>query len=237
MSKTHRLFIKQGICKGKVRITGDEARHAKVLRLKKGDKVEVFDKQRITGLGTIEKVDKNSVEISILSTSKVRKTGILRALACSAPKNKRFDMLVQKSTELGIDKFIPIITKRSVVKPRETKIERLKKIAVEAAKQSKRKTIPEISSAISVEEIIQNSSEYDAKLIASIKGKRIKEVLKSVKPKKIICLIGPEGGFTDEEINLALENGFKAVNLGDNILRVETAGIAILSAINYEYEL
>ncbi|MBD3361635.1 RsmE family RNA methyltransferase [Candidatus Woesearchaeota archaeon] len=252
MAKTRQFYSKTPICEGKVRIEREEARHIHVLRLKPGDKIELFDDKGNYGLGTIEKMGKKGVEVNITQVRKVRKHPISRVLASAAPKNKRFDVLLQKATEIGVDVFIPIITKRSVVKPSETKIDRLKKIAIEAAKQCRRKTVPEIKKAITVEELIKNSSEYHFKLIADVKGKKIKEVLRSVtrknkvfcaqknqnfscEPKKILCLIGPEGGFTDEEIKTALEKGFIAVNLGKNILRVETAGICILSTINYEY--
>ncbi len=235
MAKPKKFYVKQGVYEGKVRLEGEELRHLKVLRLKPGDQIKVFDAKGRAGLGTIEKVGVKSSEIKIQHVEKVRRSPILRVLASSAPKNKRFDVLLQKATELGIDKFFPIITKRSVVKPGSTKIERLKKIAIEAAKQSGRNYVPEINSLISVEKMIKNSKEYDLKLILDPKGKQIKEVLRGLKPKKILCLIGPEGGFTDEEIDLAVKNGFKIVSLGKNILRVETAGIAVLSTINYEY--
>ncbi|MBN1645389.1 16S rRNA (uracil(1498)-N(3))-methyltransferase [Candidatus Woesearchaeota archaeon] len=237
MSKTRRFHTKNRIYEGKVRLGGDEIRHIKVLRLKKGAKIEVFNDKGEIGLGTIEKVGETGTDVYIDRVSKVRKSPILTVLACSAPKNRRFDMLIQKATELGVNKIIPISTKRSVVKPGATKLERLKRISIEAAKQSGRNTTPEISSLIAVERLIKNSKEYDLKLILDPKGTKIKEVLTSVKPKKIICLIGPEGGFTDEEIKSAKENGFIPTSLGQRILRVETAGITILSTINYEYEL
>ncbi len=235
MVKTRRFHIKQRICEGKVRLEGDEIRHLKVLRLKKGDQIEVFNDKRESGLGTIEKVGMKGVEVCIEGVEKVRKSLILRVLACSAPKNKRFDVLLQKATELGVDKIIPISTKRSIAKPSETKINRLKKIIIEAAKQSGRNSVPELNSLITVEKLIKNSREYDLKLVLDPKGKQIKEVLKGVTRKKIICLVGPEGGFTDEEISLAVENGFEVVSLGKGILRVETAGIAVLSMLNYEF--
>ena len=235
MAKTRRFYIKQRIYEGKVRLEGDEIRHFRVLRLKKGDQVEVLNSQGEYGLGTIKKAGLKEVEIDIQQIGKVRRSPILRVLACCAPKNKRFDMLLQKTTELGIDEFIPIISKRSVVKPSETKINRLKKIIIEAAKQSGRNSIPKLNSAITVEKLMDLTKEYDLKIILDLKGKKIKEVIKGVKCKKIICLIGPEGGFTDEEIKLAKKNGFKTASLGSNILRVETAGIVVLSTINYEF--
>ena len=237
MRQTRRFHSKQELTEGKVRITGEEARHMHVFRLKQGDKVDLFDDLGTIGLGTIEQIEKESIEIKIDEIQKVRKTGIIKTIATAVPKGKRFDLLIQKATELGADKIIPLITKRTVVKPRETKIERLKKVAIEAAKQSKQNKIPEITEPVTVDKLIEMTADYELKIIASPNADRtIKEVKQDRKTQKIICLIGPEGGFTNEEIALAETNNFIPVSLGKEILRTETAGIAVLAMINYEYE-
>lgn len=237
MRQTRRFHSKQEITEGKVSITEEEARHMHVFRLKQGDKVELFDDLGTIGLGTIETIEKESIEIKITEIQKVRKTGVFKAIATAVPKGKRFDLLIQKATELGADKIILLTTKRTIVKPRETKIERLKKIAVEAAKQSKQNKIPEITEPVTVDKLIEITAEYELKIIAQPNAdKTIKEVMQSTKPQKIICLIGPEGGFTNEEIALAEKNNFIPASLGQEILRTETAGIAVLAMMNYEYD-
>lgn len=236
MRQTRRFHSKQELCEGKVSISGEEARHMHVFRLKQGDKVELLDDLGTIGLGTIEQIEKESIEIKIEEIQKVRKTGIIKTIATAVPKGKRFDLLIQKATELGADKIIPLITKRTVVKPRETKIERLKKIAIEAAKQSKQNKIPEITEPVTVDKLVEMTPDYELKLIAQPNADRtIKEVMQDRKPQKIICLIGPEGGFTNEEIALAEKNNFISVRLCKEILRTETAGIAVLAMMNYEY--
>jgi len=238
MRPIRRFYSKQQLAEGKVSITGEEARHIHVFRLKQGDQVELFDEQGKEGLGTIENIGKDTILVDIQKIQKVRKTSINTTLATSIPKGKRFDLLIQKATELGADKIIPLITKRTIVKPRETKIERLKKVAIEAAKQSKRNISPEITEPITVDKLIEITSDYELKLIASPNAdKTIKEVLQSVKPQRIICMIGPEGGFTNEEIALAETNNFIPVSLGEEVLRTETAGMTVLTMINYEYKL
>ncbi len=237
MRQTRRFHSKQELAEGKVSISGEEARHMHVFRLKQGDQVELFDDLGTIGLGTIENIEKEAIEVKLDEITKVRKTGIIKTIAIAVPKGKRFDLLIQKATELGADKIIPLITKRTVVKPRETKIERLKKIAIEAAKQSKQNKIPEITEPVTVDKLMVMTADYELKLIASPNADRtIKEAMQSTKPQKIICLIGPEGGFTNEEIALAEKNEFVPVQLGKEILRTETAGIAVLAMINYEYE-
>jgi len=220
-----------------VRIEGEEARHMHVLRLKKGDQICLFDGKGSELRGKIEAIGPRKVEITVSAREKVRISPISVDLATAVPKGKRFDWLIQKATELGIVRIRPIIAHRSVVKPKKgAKSERWSKIAVEAAKQSQRSTVPEITDALKFEEFIDFTDEYDLKLIALPTAKQgLKEVLRKRKPKRIVCLIGPEGGFIDEEIAEAKRKEFIPVKLGKEILRIETAGIALLSMINYEY--
>ena len=173
----------------------------------------------------------------MLAREKVRIKGVSVDLATAVPKGKRFDWLIQKATELGIVSITPLVTHRSVVKPKgKQKSERWHRIGVEAAKQSQRKTIPEVAEPLSFDDFIEFIDGYDLKLIALPTEKQhLKDVLRKRKPKRIVCLIGPEGDFIDEEIKKAIAAGFFPVNLGEHILRIVTAGIAMLSMINYEY--
>lgn len=238
MAKITRFFSKNLPSGRKVSIEGEEVRHMHVLRLKKGDQICLFDGKGKELKGKIEAIEPKKVEIKVVAREKVRINSISMDLAIAVPKGKRFDWLIQKATELGIVRIIPLITQRSVVKPEKSaKSERWSKIGIEAAKQSKRSTIPEITKAIKFEDFVNFTNEYDLKLIALPTAKQgLKEVLRKRKPKRIVCLIGPEGGFIDEEIEKAKQNNFIEVTLGKEILRVETAGIAMLSMIKYEYE-
>ncbi|MBW2973539.1 16S rRNA (uracil(1498)-N(3))-methyltransferase [Candidatus Woesearchaeota archaeon] len=237
MAKITRFFSEK-LSKGQiVRIQGEEARHIHVLRLRKGDKICLFDGKGGEIIGKISSISPRIVEIEVLAREKVRTSGISVDLAIAIPKGKRFDWLIQKATELGIERIIPLITKRSVVQPKNSKkSERWARIGVEAAKQSQRTTIPEITGPLNFKDFIEFTDEYDLKLMALPTAKQhLKNALQKRRPRRIICLIGPEGGFTDEEIKKAQQKNFTPISLGKEILRIETAGIAMLAMIKYEY--
>ena len=145
---------------------------------------------------------------------------------------------MQKATELGVDTIIPILTTRSVIKidgKEEKKIIRWQRICKEASEQSKRVTIPEISSI----KKIQDLNFEGLKIVCSTKEKNntMKKVLKNnLKYDKIIMVVGPEGGLTNEEEDELIKLGFIATSLGTNILRVETVPLYLLSVLNYEME-
>ena len=237
MAKITRFFT-QKLPRGEiVRIEGDEARHMKVLRLNKGDQICLFDGTGSEIIGQIEAIGPRKVEIKVVAREKVSTTGVLVDLAISVPKGKRWDWLIQKATEIGVDRIIPVLAKRGVVIPKkESKSERWTRIAVEAAKQSQRATVPGITEPVKFDDLMDFTDEYDLKIIAAPTAKQnLKQALQKKRPKRVLCLIGPEGGFTDEEEDKAKKRGFTPVKLGKEILRVETAGIAILSMIKYEY--
>ncbi|MBW3002562.1 16S rRNA (uracil(1498)-N(3))-methyltransferase [Candidatus Woesearchaeota archaeon] len=238
MAKITRFFTKKLSSGQIVRIEGEEARHMNVLRLNKGDQICLFDGTGNEIIGQITAIEPRKVEIKVSAREKVRTTGILVDIAISVPKGKRWDWLIQKATELGVSRIIPILTKRGVVIPKkEGKSERWTRIAVEAAKQSQRSTVPGITEPVKFDDLLDFTDEYDLKMIASMTAKQdLKHALQKKKPKRILCLIGPEGGFTDEEEDKAKKRGFTPVKLGKEILRVETAGIAMLAMIKYEYK-
>ena len=154
------------------------------------------------------------------------------------------ELIIQKTTELGIHKIIPLISERSQVKlePDRTKdkLIRWQKIAKEAAEQSGRLVVPEISPIQTFENALKMAQNYQLALIPweEEKEKNLKSILKSNKTiKNILLLIGPEGGFSQSEVAQAEKAGFTPTSLGRRILRTETAGLAALAMIQYEYEL
>ena len=162
-------------------------------------------------------------------------------LAQGIAKGDKMDFIIQKSTELGVGKIIPLITERSQIRHTE-KIGRWRKIALSASRQSGRDRIPEIDEPTSFDEFInerfiQNSKTRNKGIIFSEehRDRNLKQVLSGLKNiKDIILLIGPEGGFAKEEMKAATEKGFIAASLGPRILRTETASIATMSIIQYE---
>ena len=166
------------------------------------------------------------------------------------PKADKMELIIQKSVELGVNNIIPIEMKRCVVKLKDKdkikKIERWQKISVVAAKQSGRNIIPEINQVENLKNICETFENYDIVLLAyeNEKENTIKNELKQLKEKnqnknedvKIAILIGPEGGITEEEVEIAKKKGAKIITLGKRILRTETVALNVLSIIMYELE-
>ncbi len=216
----------------------NQAHHIRdVLRLKPKDKLTIVDKNGNEYDCIIEKIQ-NTITLQIknkrLSVNKQNKINL--TIACAIPKKSNMSDIVDKLTQLGVDRIIPLKTERVVVKLDKHKEsllhERWKRIALSASQQSQRTTVPAIDVVSDIKKVILGSKDYDLKLIPTLPGKRkfLKDALNS-KPKNILVLIGPEGDFADEEIDLAKRNGFVAVSLGESVLRVETAAVTVASFI------
>ena len=224
-------------------IDSSESHHiVHVKRLKIGDNIIVFN-----GIGDefeaeIEYIEDNRVKVKInqqKTISKENSVGIVIAFAI--PKGKRSHLLVQKCTELGAHKLIPVNYARSVVKLKDdcsVKIEKWQKIAIEASKQCGRNTITEIGEVVNFDSILNTTDSYDLPLFACNQSDsdNLKNTLQEYqKPNNILSFIGPEGGFTSNEIEMAKKAGCKFVSLGCQILRVETAAIAVSAILSYHY--
>ena len=161
------------------------------------------------------------------------------SIAQSLVKEQKMDYILQKSTELGVYEIIPIYTERSIIKVKDKydqKIERWKKVVKEASEQSKRFTLPYLNRIINLNELIKEK--YDFKFVCSVneKTKTIKNVLSNVNINDtILFVIGPEGGFSEKEEKLLVDNGFQPITLGENVLRTETSSTFVLSVINYHF--
>ncbi len=221
-------------------ITGSDVHHIRdVLRLKAGDELKMLDGTGTVYSAKISEIKKERVICDILSSRNEEKTPEVKVtLAQCLPKAKKMDLIVQKCTELGAQRIIPVLSERSI--PRSGKLERWKKIAKEAAEQSGRSFIPEISPLTKFEDLLKMKNEFDLALIPWELEKRttLKKVLTTHHPNHlttILILIGPEGGFSRDEVERARSAGFIAVSLGPRILRTETAAMAMLSMIDYEY--
>ena len=227
-------------------IEGGDVNYLKnVLRLKVGDEVFIMDSKSKEYSAKITAIDKDTIKVDLIaekhpkSESKVKLT-----LAQGIPKNPKMDFVVQKATELGVLRIIPMKTERSIVKiageKEETKVNRWQKIAKEAAEQSGRLIIPFVEQIRDLKEVIRISSDFDKCIILweMEKENTIKKFLLENKGiKNLLILIGPEGGFSHDEVKLAKSQGFITVTIGSRILRTETASIAVLSMIDYELEL
>lgn len=237
-----------------IEISGSEAHHVKnVLRKKKGDAVFLFDGKGNEYKAEIERIGGLEIILKIVTkTKKDMEPKIKINLYQSIPKLKKFDFIVEKSTELGVSKIIPVVSARTqIAQIKDTdytdrKIKRWRKIALAAAKQCGRTVIPEISvitnfqDAVKSVSICKNLSESVSIIPWECEQKNtLKTVLKSLNfsiPQALNLFVGPEGGFSNAEIERACKCGVIPVTLGKRILRTETASIVIISNILYELE-
>ena len=214
----------------------DQLHHAgKVLRLKAGDKIEVINGQGVLAAANVETLTPKAISINIISVKKTQRQKPTIRLACAMPKRSKFEMIIEKATELGVDTIVPLITQQSDVKIPLAKIpskqKRFETVALSAVKQCKRLTIPTISQPVKFDTLIK---EKGTKIILSLQpdSKPIRTSLEKIKSSEEITLfIGPEGDFTPQEHALAKKHGCIAASLGPNTLRVETAAITALAII------
>lgn len=233
----HRFFITQEVSADSITISNQEQLHhlRDVLRLKVNDEVVVSDGKGNEYVCSIEELNKKQAVLTVKSKRQSKARKIKITIACSIPKKDKMDDIIDNLTQLGADSIIPMETDRVIVKlepdKREARFERWKRIALSAAQQSQRNSIPLIEPVTSIKDVVSHSQDFDLKLIPTLSGetKHIKEVLAEAKPRSILVLIGPEGDFTPEEVELAKNAGFVPVSLGDSVLRVSTAAIAVMS--------
>ena len=229
------------------KIIGDDVKHIyKVLRLVPGEKVVLNNCQGVEYLGEISSISKTEVFIKIIEKLDINNESRVEVyLFQGLPKAQKMDLIVQKGTELGITEFIPTITQRVDIKLKGEfkKLDRLNRIALEAAKQSKRSLIPIVSEPIEFEEVLGRLKTMDIFLVPYENAENIgiKRVVSDLRKngtinemKKIGIMVGPEGGFEDEEINKLKDEGAHIITLGSRILRTETAGFVATSLIQYE---
>ena len=234
-----RIFLSpEDISSDIVTITGDQARHlALVLRLKPSDMVSVLNGTGYEYECRIVSAHKKEIRAEVLSKAPYSAESPLSiTIVQGISKGERMDIAVQKSTELGATRFIPVITERTQVKQTQ-KVERWRKIALSAAEQSGRDKILDIDEPTQLEKFLDSITPVSAGIIffEEKRERNLKEVLSGFKgTKEITILIGPEGGFTKEEVATATEKGFIVASLGPRILRTETAPITALSIIQYE---
>jgi len=214
-------------------IEGDEFYHLyKVLRYRKGDKIFAFDGNGNEFLCEIEEILKDKAKIKIIEKIENREYNFNIAVAQALIKKERFEIILEKLTEIGVKEIYPIITRYTVVKPEKLK-ERWEKIILSACKQSGRQIIPKLYEIMSLSEIINISKNYEIKLFGSLNSKR--SIFDIEFKKSVLVLIGPEGGLSEDEENLLKENNFLDFRIGNFILRSETASIVSVSCLILNY--
>lgn len=245
----HKFFTsKELISENIAKIIGEDVKHIiKVLRIEAGEKVVLNDCQGTEYLAVISSTSKQEVEFEILEKLDVNNESPVKIhLYQGLPKAQKMDLIVQKGTELGISDFIPVITLRVDVKLKGEfkKLDRLNRIALEAAKQSKRSIVPKVLEPISFDEALESMKELDLIIVPyeNAEGFGIKSLINKLREEnatlneisEVGIFIGPEGGIEEDEILKLKEIGAHIVTLGNRILRTETAGFTAVSLIQYE---
>ncbi len=248
----YRFFVEEeqiNIPDRRVYITGDDRNHIKnVLRMNIGEEVSVM----VPGADNeyrcaVKSYTDEAAELELLFVKEADvELGCRIVLYQALPKADKMELIITKAVELGVSRIVPVSTKRCVVKLDESKgskkISRWNAISEAAAKQSKRAYIPEVSSVMTMRKALEDCSDFDVKIIpyelsASSSMDMTRKIIGTIAPgSKIAVFIGPEGGFSEEEIDMAKEAGFTPVSLGRRILRTETAGLVALSFIMYNIE-
>jgi len=219
-----RLYVPTATAGKEVRLDKEQIRHLKVLRLQEGQKIALFDGKGSAFEATYtEKVSEGKILCEKRLDSHTEPP-IRITLASAAPKGSRMDTLIEKVSELGVFEIIPTIYQRSVVEPREGKIERLQKITIEACSQSERNIVPMISQSKKFDEVMKISDEFKHKIICHKDGSEM-----PILDGETLILIGPEGDFAQSEIEAAQRAGFTKVKLASSVLRVETAAITAVA--------
>lgn len=227
-------------------ITGEDVKHIKnVLRYKINDMIDICDDKGTLYSGKIIEYKENEVIAKIEDImDTVKEPDFNVTLFQGIPKGDKMELIVQKCTELGISKIVPLYTDRVIVKfdnnSAKKKVERWNKIAKEASKQCGRQKIPIITEVLNLKNIIEIIPKYDIVLVAyeNETDNTIKQILQRRNKdwKDIAIVIGPEGGFSESDINFLRGENVCTITLGPRILRTETAGLVTLAILMYELE-
>ena len=223
-----RFFYSNDIVGSKVHFSAEECQHLlKSMRVREGDTLHVLDGQGKTYTCMASDVSKRRVEAIIQSTQQHERDDCLLTIAIAPTKNAgRFETFVEKATELGVHAIIPLLSSRSE-KPK-IKQERLLRIAVSAIKQSGNPFLPEISELQSFEDLVKMDNHFEQKFIAHCNSADLPWLKNHMKTEgHQLVMIGPEGDFTLDEVQLAKRCGYKEISLGKRRLRTETAGIVV----------
>jgi 16S rRNA (uracil1498-N3)-methyltransferase len=238
------FFVPPESIKGKrFTLQNDEARHlAVVLRKKPGDEVRLFDGTGRTYRARIESLNSTRVEGTVLLTEQSPRRALRVRLFQALPKGEKFEWVLQKGAELGIAEIVPVVSERVVTKiPADrlpSRLARWRKIVKFAAEQCGRADIPEVSAPAPLSDALSRCMPDSLTLIPweSEENASLKKVLRgATRPRVVNVFIGPEGGFSPQEVDQARRQGALPVSLGPTILRTETAGLFVTSILLYEF--
>ena len=223
---------------GKINISKENAHHiSKVLRIKEDEDFEVLIDRKVYLVNICQK-ENNALQAKIKDVYMDDNESSLHIhLYQALPKSDKYEWIIQKTIELGVQEITPFNSERTIVKwdtkKEERKRKRFEDIALAAAKQAKRSFVPKVHPLIKFNELL---NEIDDKTVVAYEGggQSLKTTLNQLKAKEVKLVIGPEGGFAEEEIEQFKDRGAKIVHLGKRIMRTETAAMALLAMVQYE---
>lgn len=229
-----------------VTLASDEARHLRdVLRLKPGDEVYVFDGEGKEFHCAVEESRRDTAQLKVIAEVEPAhsESPLALTLAVALLKGEKFDLVVQKATELGVTRVVPVLTKLADIHLRDEsdatkRVARWQRIALEAAKQSGRAVVPRILAPVSFEFLIETfkrEPEMSCLMFSEREGQPLPEAMKQLPAKvsRLTALVGSEGGWTNEELDAARQAGWGIVTLGGRTLRAETAAIAVATLLEH----
>ncbi|MEZ6058976.1 MAG: RsmE family RNA methyltransferase [Planctomycetaceae bacterium] len=230
----HRFFCEE-LDGEVVSLDRSESHHAiNVLRLNVGDPVVLFDGCGTTAEGTIARRTRSACDVQMSSrTRHDRPHGLRLTVASAVPKGDRLRFLAEKLTEIGVDRFVPLNTSRSVVDPRQAKLQKLAAAVVAATRQCERPWLMSIDGPSTLTSVLNDARSTDARVFIAhpaAPGTGREAVIEDA-PDSAVLLIGPEGGFTDDEVSLAKDSGAVLLDWPGSILRIETAAIVFASRL------
>ena len=242
------FFIDSGNIDGEnAYVTGNDVNHIKnVLRMKESDEIKLSAGDGLLYTAVISEFLPDRIVCRIIDCEGGKSELPAKIILFQGlPKKDKMELIIQKAVELGVSEIVPVMMKRTIVKlednkKEQKKLERWRTISLTAAKQSGRAIVPEVSDFITFNEAVKKAQSLEYNLIPYENEKgmdKARELIKEVKDKKSIGIfIGPEGGISEDELELAINTGAKPISLGNRILRTETAGLALVSVIAFEID-
>lgn len=228
-----RFYTPKPLTPGDFVLEGPEAHHlATVRRHRVGDRVVLFNGNGNEYPAEVIAIDRRSVSLAILAfEARKWELGFPLLLASALPKGDRADFLIEKLTELGVARFVPLITERSIVSPKESKVEKFERQVIEASKQCGRNVLMAIDPPQSLPQFLRRNDFPPLRFVLHTDPNPGR--LSAPKVEGAAVMIGPEGGWTDEEMILANSHGWQVVSLGRAVLRVETAAVAAAAVLGH----
>jgi 16S rRNA (uracil1498-N3)-methyltransferase len=246
----HRFYLPREHGHGsRITLTGREAQHGlRVLRVRRSEKVGVLDGEGHRYVCEVENISRDAIQLKVLEKDFIEPLPYRITLVQAIPKGRLFDAIVQKATELGVFRIVPLLTERVVTQLDDdksaVKAEHWRTVAIEAIKQCGSPWLPQVAAPVPVNDLVARAELFDLSFVASLQAdsRHPREWLKDFdqtqmrKPASLCVWVGPEGDFTPGEIDAAKSVGALPITLGPLVLRSETAAIYCLSVLNYELQ-